>query len=101
MTGHTRRVIGELTFTAPVTEETAYGVIARHEPREQTMTLVRIKDYLLIEWDAGEDIYEELWVYTVGMDVTEVDGVFEVPEQAIQLLKNCGFNTEEIEERGE
>jgi len=31
------------------------------------------------------------------MNITGFDGVFEISKQAIELLKECGYNTLEIE----
>lgn len=92
------KVIGMKKFRSNVVKETAYGIVDDYGEQDNVMTLQRVGDHLMIEWVVGDDLdYAEMGVYTVGKDVTELDGVFEAPKEAIQLLKECGFNTEEIE----
>lgn len=45
--------------------------------------------------EAGEGVDIGLWFD--GMNVTGYDGVFELPKQAIELLKENGYNTDEVE----
>ena len=45
--------------------------------------------------DGGEEDMGLQWNF--DKTVTDYDGVFELPEQAIELLKENGFNTEEVE----
>ena len=51
------------------------------------------------EVEDGSDYDEEvigLW-WNFDKTITDFDGVFEIPDQAIDLLKENGFNTEEVE----
>jgi hypothetical protein len=49
-----------------------------------------------IEFVAGDDV-EHIGIYHDNKVIHDFDGVFDVPEQAIALLKSCGYNTKEIE----
>ena len=98
------KVFGEKKFESPVRKETAYGVVEDYGKQESTMRLMRVGDNLLIEWVIGKGFegldyvdYTEIGIKTVGHEVIEYDGVFEIPEQAITLLQECDFNTKEIE----
>jgi hypothetical protein len=94
--------LGKLTFKSPVRKETAYGVVEDYGKQEQTMELIRVGKSIVIEWSVGnpDDPIDsaEIGIETVGKDVTGYDGVFEIPPQAIKLLKKAGFNTKEIEQ---
>lgn len=91
------KILGEIHFKSKVIRETIYGVVEDYGEQDNTMRLMRVGNNLMIEWDVGVD-YAEIGIWTVGMDVTEYDGVFELPKEAIALLKQCGFNTKEIED---
>jgi hypothetical protein len=52
----------------------------------------------LIEFIAGDEVEHIGLSYTKEKKVTDYDGVCSLPSQAVELLKSCGFNTEEIEE---
>ena len=94
----TYKVIDEKKFRSRVTKDTAYGRVADYGVQDNTMRLVRVGNNLLIEWHVGDDMdYAEIGIFTAGKDVIEVDGVFELPKEAIQLLKKNGYNTEEVE----
>lgn len=94
----TIKVIGEKRFNSRVVRETAYGVVEDYGMKDNVMTLQRIGNYLMIEWVVGDDEdIAEIGITAVGKDITDYDGVFELPREAIQLLKECGFNTQEIE----
>lgn len=98
-----------IEFDSSVVRETAYGVVEDYGIRKNRMTLnkVNLSQYF-IEWevfDKGTDSdvidYVEIGVFTDNIEdpkkVVDCDGVFEVPKQAIQLLKDNGFDTKEIE----
>lgn len=52
-----------------------------------------------IDWEIEDydSITMEIELEDDTKNVTGYDGVFELPEQAIELLKENGFNTEEVE----
>ena len=91
-------------FKANCRSETAYGVRADYGVCEQEMRLVRVGRNLSIEWEIFKEGEKEaidtaeIGLTTVGLKVIEYDGVFELPKEAIQLLKEYGLDTKEVEE---
>jgi hypothetical protein len=62
------------------------------------MTLMQGKDNLFIEWSIPDmDEVVEIGIWTAGKKVTDYDGVFELPKQAITLLKRNGYDTSGVE----
>jgi hypothetical protein len=90
--------IVEKTFISELIREWSYGVvpIGKHK---STMTLYRsgIEEYF-IEWDvpALDESYE-IGLKIEGQKVVGYDGIMSLPEQAINLLKEQGFDTQEVE----
>lgn len=99
--------IDKITFKSPINVDNGYTNTPQGE-HESTMELYQhpgnYKQGLLIgiEW-----VVETLgWAEQIGIEwgfdnfgkkvVTGYDGVFELPEQAIQLLERNGFNCEEV-----
>lgn len=66
---------------------------------ESTMELFKFTDdHFHIEWVIDDlDIVEGIGIWCNNKKVTEYDGVFELPLQAIELLKENGFDTSEVE----
>lgn len=92
------KVLGTKKFKSNIVRETAYGVVEDYGMKDNIMTLQRVDNNLMIEWIVGdEEDYAEIGIENVGKDITGYDGVFELPKEAIQLLKENGFNTEEVE----
>jgi hypothetical protein len=89
------RLIAERTFTAHITSETSFGGTNLGE-HESTMTLYLAKDATgYIEWDipgTGDFVSIGLWFEVVPSEtgfklvLTDYDGVFALPTQAIDLL---------------
>jgi len=50
-----------------------------------------------IEFIAGDHVEHIGLIYDDNKRITDYDGVFSVPDEAIRMLKDNGFNTEEIE----
>jgi hypothetical protein len=93
----TIKVVGVKKFKSHIVKETAYGVVDDYGEQENVMTLMRVGNSLLIEWVIGDELdYAEIGITTVGKDVVDYDGVFELTKQAIELLEECGFNTDEV-----
>lgn len=87
-------------FKAPVVRETAYGIVDDYGEQENKLTLVHEKSYYRIEWEVGKDgevDYTEMGVVIEGNKVIDIDGVFEAPKEALQLLRDNGFDTSEVE----
>lgn len=95
----------EMRFTTRVVSENSFGVVDDYGNRENLMIFhpdSNQDNYSFIEWavldDDGEVIdYAEIGIFTEGKKVVDYDGVFELPIQAIQLLKKNGFNTKDVE----
>jgi hypothetical protein len=93
------KVLKTKKFSSIAYKETAYGIVENYGQQQQTMKLMRVDKSLLIEWVVGDNMDSaEIGIEAVGMDIVGYDGVFEIPKQAIELLKEAGFNTKEIEE---
>lgn len=90
--------IVEKKFKSKVVLETVYGVVDDYGEQDNTMTLMRVNNNLMIEWVVGDELdYSSIGITAVGHDVVDYDGVFEIPKEAIELLQEAGFNTKEIE----
>jgi hypothetical protein len=51
-----------------------------------------------IEWDVPTlEITEYIGIWHEDKRVTDYDGVFELPQEAIDLLKENGFDTTDVE----
>ena len=95
------QLIDKITFTEEIVRERSITpVLERLGKHESTMELWWNGNCYYIEWgipelDEGECIGIEVQENT--KIVTGYDGIMCIPEQAIQLLKKNGFNTDEIE----
>lgn len=87
-----------MTFKSNVNYDNGYtnNPLGEHE---YTMELFQGKNnQYVIEWDIPElEMTEHIGIWCTGTIVTDYDGVFEIPKQAIELLQSCGFSTKEIE----
>ena len=94
------RLIAERTFTAHITSETSFGGTDLGE-HESTMTLYLAKDATgYIEWDipgTGDFVSIGLWFEVVPYEggitlaLSDYDGVFSLPTQALDLLTDNGI----------
>ncbi len=86
-------LIAEKTFTAQLISEGSWGArdIGNHE---STMSFFLTSDgYGFIEWDIPDIETTEqigLW-FENGNVLTDYDGVFSLPKEAIELLRSNGF----------
>lgn len=88
--------IATITFKAPIYSENSYIAIP-HGEHESTMTL-RVNDHDhtkgSIEWDIPSlDCYTTigLWFEHDRTTLSDYDGVFALPHQAIDLLRDNGY----------
>jgi hypothetical protein len=92
--------IAKVTFTSPVNKENSFTAWSLGE-HESTMELhLRDEDNTVgwIEWDipsADEYVEIGLWFGTDRTTLTDYDGVFALPDQAIKLLRDNGFHVGE------
>ena len=92
-------------FSSPIRRQTAYDIVqVDYGVQKQKMKLIPIKSdekgtkRFVIEWEIGDGLdYEEIGIWIKGNKVTEYDGVFELPEQAIKLLKQNGYDTSKVD----
>lgn len=102
------QLIDQLTFTSPINIDNGFQNIPQGE-HESTMKLLSfhqgdcIEPLIQIEWDNPIDtVHMNIEYHEDGEGlnrkkiVTGYDGVFELPEQAIQLLESNGFNCEQV-----
>jgi hypothetical protein len=88
----------KIEFESEVYRETMYGVQEEYGKKKCTMELIPVKSEYTIEWVVGdEEEIVEIGIWAVGNKVTEYDGVFSLPKEAIKLLKDNGFDTSEVE----
>lgn len=93
------KALAEKQFVSRVARQTAYGVVADYGEVQNKMTLLWVKSlgHYVIEWEVGEeDDFEEIGIWTQGKKVIEYDGVFELPKEAIELLRQAGFVYAEV-----
>jgi hypothetical protein len=90
--------IAEKTFTEELIWEGSWGAKPAGK-YESTMTLYEREDGdYFIEWDIPD--MEDTWYINLeleGINVIGYDGIMSIPDKAIELLKENGFNTEEVE----
>lgn len=99
------KIIDKITFTSPINIDNGYVNIPQGE-HESTMELLEynigdcIDPFIKIEWDNPVDIVHMNIEYHISNDnlkvVTGYDGVFELPEQVIELLERNGFDCKEV-----
>ena len=92
--------LDEITFTCELVSETSMSAyrtkLGKHT---STMTLYAFDndpDYYFIEWDIPKLEMAEnigIWCEDGTKVLRDYDGVFSLPEQAIELLNKNGFDT--------
>ena len=86
----TLTVLATSEFRSPINSETSAGS-ERLGNHASTMTLYA-DDGFMIEWDIptlGETVQIGLWFE--GKNLSDYDGVFELPKQAVALIRRAGF----------
>lgn len=85
-----------------LTLENSFGIVAENAEVRLDCT-VGIKDYTYGWFEVfdretnGKEWYAEGGLWFDGRNVVEYDGVFRLPNGVIELLKENGYNTEEVE----
>jgi hypothetical protein len=85
---------GTLEFTSPINRENSFGQINLSENTKSQMTIninPEGKGYVLWEIDELE-IEEGIGLWFQGNELTDYDGVFELPTELIKFLSEQGFN---------
>jgi len=91
-------VLGVMEFTSPIVKERSISPVAEQlGVHKSKMTLREGKENLFIEWEISDlDEVVEIGIFTKGKKVYDYDGVFELPKQAIALLKKSGLDVSEV-----
>ena len=90
------------TTTEHLTYENSFGVIREQKEVKLNCTL-GIKDStygwfeIYDEESGGDDWHAEGGLWFNNKDVTDYDGVFSLPSGVLELLKENGYNTEEVQ----
>jgi hypothetical protein len=91
------------TTTEHLTLENSFGIIRENAEVKLNCT-VGIKDHTYgwfevfdDEDNEGQDWHAEGGLWFDNWEVTDYDGVFSLPKGVIELLKENGYNTEEVE----
>jgi len=86
------------TFRSPIGRETSFYNTPLSDDTESTLELFTCENgSYFIEWDIpelGETEHIGIFVDEGTKVICDYDGVFEVPEQAIEFLKEQGFNVD-------
>jgi len=89
------------TTTEHLTLENSFGIIRENAEVKLNCT-VGIKDHtygwfeVFDEETGGQDWHAEGGLWFDNWEVTDYDGVFSLPSGVIELLKENGYNTEEV-----
>ena len=95
------KTIATKTFISSIVlERSITPILEQLGDHEYTMELLDYENgAYAIEWDVPtleETILIGIWVYPNTKIVSDYDGVFELPKEAVELLEENGFNCEEI-----
>ena len=90
-------LIATKDFITHVVSETAYGIREDYGECKSTMRLIALKGRYLIEWDVFDEQgavidSAEIGIWMEHNKVVEYDGVFELTKEAIELLRENGFD---------
>jgi len=97
--------IAQKTFTSELVLETSLSPVAsKLGKHKSTMILYAFgkenPDYYFIEWDIPSLNEVEnigIWCEDGTKNITDYDGVFQLSNEALELLRDNGFNTENVE----
>lgn len=83
----------ELTFTSPINVDNGFTNVLQGEA-ESSMELYTSGNGtpVMIEWDVPElEMTEHIGLFFDGRTLEDYDGVFELPIQAIKLIRKAGW----------
>ena len=95
-----QKPVATVTFRSRINRETAYNETNLAEDTESTMDFYIAEGTERrgwIEWDMPElDMGEEIGIwFDHAMELTDYDGVFALPAQAVALLEKAGITVSE------
>jgi hypothetical protein len=85
---------GTLEFTSPINRENSFGQVNLSESTKSQMTIninPEGKGYVLWEIDELE-IEEGIGLWFQGNELTDYDGVFELPPELVKFLSQQGYD---------
>jgi hypothetical protein len=87
------------TFEAPLGHDDGYrnSVLADSAIHEMELFLSEDRTTGTIEW-CVQDYVTHIGVWFDGDELSDYDGVYEIPAQALDLLEMAGFNVDEYRE---
>ena len=90
------------TTTEHLTYENSFGVIREQKEVKLNCTLGIKNDCygwfeIYDEESGGDDWHAEGGLWFDNKEVTDYDGVFSLPSGVLELLKENGYNTEEVD----
>ena len=91
-------ILATKEWNGRVVRETVAGIESDYGIVPNTMRLMRVDGRLSIEWSVGDGAsidYAVIGITTEGKEVVDYDGVFELPAEAIELLKEHGLSHQE------
>lgn len=97
------KILAKIEFEAElVLEHTCTPIPTELGKHKHTMELYDNDGYLGIEWiytdkDGDEGVTQIGITADYNKNVTDYDGVFSLPKEAIKLLHKAGFTTKEVE----
>lgn len=94
------KILATKSFESPINLEGSWGGYQLSPNAKSTMDLYEDDGTpIFIEWvvDLGEEEeVEHIGLELEGKNVVGYDGVMSIPDQAIQLLEEYGYNCEEV-----
>ena len=94
------QILAEKKWKGHVITETVYGIASDYGVVPNIMRLMRVGDSLQIEWIVGDEEdpidYTTIGICTAGKAVTDYDGAFRLPREALELLNEYGLDTKEV-----
>ena len=84
----------KIEFTSPISIDNGYKNNPVHEAAKSTMEFFPYEDGAggEIEWIVNDgEFVEHIGCITEGKVLIDYDGVFELPPQAVKLLRQAGF----------
>jgi len=81
-------------FFSPINSETSFSEVNLSENTKSEMDITINEDGTgFVEWEVEElDMGEGIGLWFEGNELTDYDGVFELPEQLINFLIEKGYN---------
>jgi hypothetical protein len=92
--------VAETEFDAQVVKEYQSGSVERYGMLHNSVRLyLYTPTYYNVEWEAGDLDVVHIGVWTdSNKKLTDYDGVFSIPKEIVQFLKDNGFDTSYITE---